>query len=560
MLCPKNISEVLESFALSSSSESVVFHMSSDWIPPFSLKFIRISRCKVGPAFPAWLRTQKNLNRMYLTDAGISDTIPDWFWKFSHQIDWLDFSNNQLKEVLPNSLEFASNGDSVVELSFNLLEGAIPFWHNVPYLNLTNNLLSGSIPLSIGEVMPTLKFLNLSGNFLNGGIPTSIGEMKRLQRLDLSNNKLTGEIHDQWNHSQELLVLDLSMNNLSGSIPSSIFSLPKLQWLKLSGNKLCGELSFTSVNCKGLVLLDIGENKLSGAIPKWIGESLASLSEIKLRSNLFSNNIPEQLCRLSNLHILDLADNNLSGPIPSCLGNLTSFRVASTFEPISTYQLYPFVPQMELVVKGREFNFSNILELVNSVDLSGNNLAGTIPEGITNLLILGTLNLSHNQLTGRIPEKMDSLGLLETVDLSHNQLSGPIPPSMSSMTFLNHLNLSYNDLSGPIPAAKQFLTFTDPSIYQGNAELCGNPLPTKCNASSATDTEDQGYDRKIDDGDDGENDDVKFSFFISIGLGFVFGFLGFLGTLVLHKSWGYAYSQYIDGLSGRFLAGAARIK
>lgn len=544
----------LEYLQLSSSNKRIVLNMSSDWVPPFSLKFLRISSCNLGPSFPAWLRTQKNLSRMHLNDVGISDTIPDWFWKLSPHIDWLDFSNNQLKGVLPNSLEFSF--DALVDFSFNCLEGTIPFRHNVPYLNLANNLLSGPIPTNVGQVMPTLKFLNLSGNFLNGSIPTSIGDTKSLQRLDLSNNMLTGEIHDQWNHFQELLVLDLSVNNLSGSIPSSIFSLPKLQWLKLNGNKLSGQLSFLSVNCRGLVLLDVGENALSGEIPKWIGDCRTSLSVLKLRSNLFSNNIPEQVCNLSNLHILDLADNNLSGPLPSCLGNLTSLRVESTFEPVSTYQLYPFIPQMELVVKGREFNFSNILKLVNSIDLSSNNLLGTIPEGIANLLILGTLNLSHNQLTGKIPEKMGSLGRLETLDLSSNQLSGSIPPSMSSMTFLNHLNLSHNDLSGPIPSTNQFQTFNDPSIYEGNAGLCGNPLPTKCNTSNATESENEEHAREVDNGDEDNNDTISFS--IGVGLGFVCGFLGIIGTLVLNKSWRCIYFQFIDGLIDRLFADVAR--
>lgn len=549
----------LEYLQLSSSNESIVLKMSSDWVPPFSLKFIRISSCKVGPRFPAWLSTQKNLSRMHLTNAGISDTIPDWLWELSPQIDWLDFSNNQLQGVLPKSLEFALNGnDALVDLSFNCLEGTIPFWHRVTYLNLANNLLSGSIPTSIGQGIPSLIFLNLSGNFVNGGIPTSISEIKTLQRLDLSNNNLTGEIHDHWNHSLELLVLDLSMNILSGNIPRSIFSIPKLQWLKLNGNQFSGELSFPSVNCKDLIFLDIGENNLSGKIPTWIGESLASLSELKLRSNMFSSNIPEQLCHLSHLHILDLADNILSGPIPSCLGNLTGFHIESSFEPVSTYQLYPFIPQMELVVKGREFNFSNILDLVNSIDLSSNNLVGTIPEEITDLLILGTLNLSNNHLTGKIPEKIGSLRRLETLDLSCNQLSGQIPPSMSSMTLLNHLNLSHNYLSGPIPSTNQFLTFNDPSVYEGNAELCGYPLPARCTASSSADAEDHGSTRNGDNEDENERDDEVILFSIGVGLGFVFGFLGIIGSLLLNKSWRNTYFSYIDGFLNRVMAGVAK--
>ncbi|RVW24356.1 Leucine-rich repeat receptor-like protein FASCIATED EAR2 [Vitis vinifera] len=103
--------------------------------------------------------------------------------------------------------------------------------------------------------------------------------------------------------------------------------------------------------------------------------------------------------------------------------------------------------RLSVVVKGRELIYQSTLYLVNSIDLSDNNLSGKLPE-IRNLSRLGTLNLSINHFTGNIPEDIGGLSQLETLDLSRNQLSGPIPPSMISLTFLNHLNLSYNSLSG----------------------------------------------------------------------------------------------------------------
>ena len=49
---------------------------------------------------------------------------------------------------------------------------------------------------------------------------------------------------------------------------------------------------------------------------------MSSLKQLRLRGNMFIGDIPKQLCRLSHLHILDLAVNNLSGSIPQCLGDL----------------------------------------------------------------------------------------------------------------------------------------------------------------------------------------------------------------------------------------------
>ena len=45
---------------------------------------------------------------------------------------------------------------------------------------------------------------------------------------------------------------------------------------------------------------------------------------IRLRSNEFFGDIPQQICRLSSLIILDLDNNRLSGSIPRCLNNISA--------------------------------------------------------------------------------------------------------------------------------------------------------------------------------------------------------------------------------------------
>lgn len=261
------------------------------------------------------------------------------------------------------------------------------------------------------------------------------------------------------------------------------------------------------------------------------------MSILNLRVNMFSGSIPEELCGLPALHILDLAQNNLSGPIPPCLGNLSAF---SSLRPyFSVPYASPYSEEIELNVKGRQLEYIKILYLVNIIDLSGNNLRGEIPDEITRLSYLGTLNLSRNQLTGIIPENIGDLKLLETLDLSCNKLSGHIPPSMPSMTSLNYLNLSYNNLSGQIPSANQFLTLNDPSVYEGNPGLCGPPLPINCSMPN----EDGAH--KQDDQDE-EDRSEKIWFYSGIAVGFVVGFWGVCGSLIVKKSWRYTYFQFVD--------------
>ncbi|CAK9153874.1 unnamed protein product [Ilex paraguariensis] len=439
----------LEYFSISSSNNAFSINLSDEWVPPFSLRFIEIDSYPLGPKFPTWLKTQKQLDSIILTNVSISGTIPHWLKKLCPQIQRLDLSYNQLGGMLPDSLAFPGYTRVIVDFSFNRLSGQIPLWPNVTHLILANNLFSGSIPTNIGQVMLRLKILDLSGNLLNDSIPLSISDMVYLQRLDLSNNLLYGEIHEKWRNLQEIRVIDLSRNNLSGNIPNSICSMPNLFWLKLSSNSLSGELSSLK-NCTSLSVLDLGGNEFSGNMPQWIGESLLSLVVLSIRANMFYGNIPEKLCHLYNLHILDLADNNLSGSIPSCLDNFSSLSSWTPYSPYSHYSYwnYVFIPQMVLVVKGLPIMYTLTLYLVKAIDLSRNNLRGDIPEEITHLSTLGSLNLSWNQLTGKIPDSIGSLKQLEALDLSQNNLSGPIPLSLTSITSLSKLNVSYNNLSG----------------------------------------------------------------------------------------------------------------
>jgi hypothetical protein len=82
------------------------------------------------------------------------------------------------------------------------------------------------------------------------------------------------------------------------------------------------------------------------------------------------------------------------------------------------------------------------------LDLSQNNLSGTIPKelfSLSNLSIL--LNLSHNNLNGSFPEEVKILGKLGASDVSNNMLSGEIPGSLGSCVTLEIRCMRENLLS-----------------------------------------------------------------------------------------------------------------
>ncbi|XP_016648480.1 PREDICTED: leucine-rich repeat receptor-like serine/threonine-protein kinase BAM2 isoform X2 [Prunus mume] len=516
---------------------SLIFSVAYEWVPPFKLYTIDITNCRVGPAFSVWLQWQTELSDVTLHNTGVSDSIPEeWFLKLSSKLQHMDLSYNQIHGRLP--FQFKCPYLYHIDLSHNHFEGPLPLLSsNASILDFQSNLLSGPIPLDFGQLMPKLEILYLSENHLNGAIPASLCNMQNLSMLSLRRNQLSGEFPQAWSLWHNIVVVDVADNNLSGSIPSSMGVPSSLIILKMNNNNFVGKIPSGLKNSTSLCSIDLGGNKFTGSVPWWIGSNLSMLSTLRLRSNLLSGHIPHQLCYLPYLHILDLGDNNFSGTIPQCLENLT----ALTLFPYNNYTMPTYYDvQTSVVSKGSELvYYRTALEWVYSIDLSSNNLEGEIPEEITSLMSLGTLNLSRNQLRGRIPPKIGNLRWLESLDLSHNHLCGQIPQSFSSLTFLSHVNLSYNNLTGRIPLGNQLQTLNDSSIYGGNPSLCGLPLLTKCPGDDTPNRlpfPSSGAGENKDEGDEG-----MLWFYVSIMLGFIVGFWGVCGTLLIKKSWRYAY-------------------
>ena len=86
-------------------------------------------------------------------------------------------------------------------------------------INLSSNKLIGELPSEISS-LSDLFALNVSRNKLIGEIPQMIGQLKQLESLDMSRNQFSGEIPSSMSELNFLGFLDLSYNNLSGKIPS----------------------------------------------------------------------------------------------------------------------------------------------------------------------------------------------------------------------------------------------------------------------------------------------------------------------------------------------------
>lgn len=490
------------------SHNSLILKLSSGWVSPFDLSKLSLGNCKVGPRFPSWLKNQAHLVELNLSGCGIHDIIPNWFGHNFPRLQSLNLSNNQIHGSLPEwSNDFGTL--EVIDMSSNKFQTPISFICNLStdyltYLDLSNNLFSETIPNCLTK-LTNLVYLNLGKNKFFGKLPSSIGNLTQIMSLHLRYNSLDGEF------------------------PTSLSQ------------------------CTNLKIIDFGHNKFMGEIPRWLGEYFPNLVTLSLPSNQFQGTIVSNLCYLSSLRILDLSNNRIYGKLPNCFGNLISMTKRgrgdsdthfSARRRSGTYFEYPETAWLMWKGKESEYNNNN-LKLLKSIDLSSNQLIGEIPNEITLLDGLVALNISGNKLNGPIPQQIGLLQQLDVLDLSKNQLSGVIPSSFSRLNFLGVLNLSANNLSGRIPLIIKLQNFNALS-YSGNPGLCGLPLSKLCpqedqqNSTSSS--------NRFHPVEEEEKWFKSSSFYIAIGIGFVVGLWGTLGSLLFSRSWRNTYFNLISNM------------
>ncbi|KAM0007695.1 putative non-specific serine/threonine protein kinase [Helianthus debilis subsp. tardiflorus] len=465
-----------------SSNHKLIFNVSHEWIPPFQLRNVQLSSCKILSGFPHWLQNQRKLESLKLSNTSVYGLLPTWLRNMS-MIDSLDLSYNKLTGSLIN------------------------------------------LPLSEYTM-----FLYLQDNLFNGSIPRSMCRRRWLVILDVSSNQLSGNIPNCLENLQHMTMLILSSNGLSGVLPSSLENITYLIWLKLNDNNFNGQIPQDLGKLGNLNVLDLGNNEFSGNIPKWIG-NYTGLRILRLHKNNFTGGIPHSLCKCSSLHILDIAHNSLTGSIPHCFGELSGMVEAiDASDYLYDEEVFKLMDVIQ-VIKGIELEYTKTMYLVVNMDLSSNKLTGEIPVELTALASLMGLNLSRNHLSGSIPDTIGNMKALNSLDFSDNQLNGTIPPSMAALNFLSWMNLSHNNLSGRIPTGRQLQTLNDPSIYGSNRDLCGAPLQNNCsNPENPLATRSKNKYKKA-------NGLRKVWFYLDIMCGFATGFWGIIGVLAFKKQW-----------------------
>ncbi|GKV33192.1 hypothetical protein SLEP1_g41728 [Rubroshorea leprosula] len=327
---------------------------------------------------------------------------------------------------------------------------------------LSNNEISGSIPSSFFDLVHLTR-VNLSSNNLTGTItPDMLSKLVDLEDLDLSNNSLLSLSNNGIgvNHSfpnlrflifsscnihkfpsflrkaERLEILDISKNKISGQIHKwEIEGMSSLYYLDLSYNFLTGIDLFGFGN---LEIVDLRSNILQGSLPI-LSTTQDSMQHLFMSGNNLTSVIPSSYCNLTSLKVLDLGNNCLGGKIPECLGNLSDLSDLD----LRMNKFHGIIPN----------SFVNGSRLRN-LNLNGNQLEGRLPSSLGNCSELEVLDVGYNSLNDTFPCWLGVLLRLKVLILRSNQFHGAISNSMPAFYFpqLRIIDVAQNDFMGLLPS------------------------------------------------------------------------------------------------------------
>uniref|UniRef100_A0A6I9QN38 Receptor-like protein 15 n=1 Tax=Elaeis guineensis var. tenera TaxID=51953 RepID=A0A6I9QN38_ELAGV len=286
------------------------------------LEALDLSNNSFSGSLPHCLQSS-NLALLKISGNDLTGTIPTGYFNIS-SLASLDLSNNQLSGKLPSQIR-DQMPLGILVLRGNSLEGSIPMvlckLSSLHVLDLSRNNLSGSIPSCFSKMnfrifnltdehLPLDGFI-LEFNIFLGTYLTTTGSVSHLDELamgilpDVNIDLVTkGTLYTYTNDKLLPSTIDLSENKLTGNIPSEIGNLDELVQLNLSHNQLTGPIPETLSKLRQIESLDISHNQLSGMIP-W------------------------QLTQLTFLEFFSVAYNNLSGCTPDLKYQFATFNMSS---------------------------------------------------------------------------------------------------------------------------------------------------------------------------------------------------------------------------------------
>jgi len=222
----------------------------------------------------------------------------------------------------------------------------------------------------------------------------------------------TDALIEQGNNNGPVFELNLSSNKLRGNIPAELTAFKDLFFLDFQDNQLEGTIPNELGGWTGLRMFSIAHNELYGSIPKTLLSTSPDLHILNAGHNKFSGSLPEVMGQVTSLREVRLEYNDLGGTIPDSY---------------------------------------HALDRLETLHLAGNKLEGSLSHAVYDMDRLETLYLHDNALSGKLSTEFAKLSHLELLTLNHNKLVGTVPDVFSKTRFLQELHLHGNEFTGTMP-------------------------------------------------------------------------------------------------------------
>ena len=183
------------------------------------------------------------------------------------ELQVMDCSNNKITGELTSDWYSVR----ILDVHNNLLSGNLPEVDDdaeTVYLSLYGNGLTGEIPESIGNLYD-LYHLDLSNNKFTGAIPATLNMLTSLEYLYLGNNNFDPQVFPYLGECGDLQELSLRSCNLIHPMPHFIGRLLRqLVLLDVSNNRLEGEIRENLAHASDMRFLLLANNNFTGSVPE----------------------------------------------------------------------------------------------------------------------------------------------------------------------------------------------------------------------------------------------------------------------------------------------------